>query len=539
MRKTILFIISFFIVSVYSVVANQSVDRLLVRLDKTIDNKARFREVKEKNIKGLNEQYNLAGSDEQKFAILGKLFDEYDNYQTDTAYKIVEERLALAKKMDNKTSLALAYMNLADVYRTTGLYKEAIETLDFIKENHWEKEDRAYYYHLYHSLYVLMSDYAVLDSDKQRYNKLVLDYKDSLLLVLDKNELSYPLVESTRYMMFGEFDKALEVLNRAKQKFGGDSPMLNYTMSDIYYHKGDIDKQKYYLALSAIGDLENSIKEYISLHRLAEILYNEGDLNRAYHYMNNSLDDAVFSNSRLRTLQVSKILPLVAAAHDHKNRQSFTTMATTIVVIGVLAIVLLISLYYIYRQLKQISTIKEAQKQLNGELQIANNELKSMNVMLEEANHVKVEYIGYLFNVCSNYIGKLEDFRLLVKRNIQTNQVKQLAKMVDSSTLVSDELKEFYKSFDTIFLKIYPTFVEEFNELMTDEGKIYPKEGDLLTPELRIFALIRLGISDSVKIADFLHYSTQTIYNYRQKVRSKAIDDKETFLEQVGKIGLD
>ncbi len=514
-------------------------DSLLNVLDKTIEERKTFNRKKEAIIDGLRVQYDKSASKDQQFHVLGKLFSEYDNYQTDSAYKIVEARFDLARKLDSVQKWAVVYMNLADVYRTTGLYKEALETLEYIKSNNWQVVDKAYYYHLYHSLYVLMSDYAVLEKDKQRYHKLVLDYKDSLLVVLDKNDLSYPLVESTKYMMYGEFNKALEVLSLAESKFGDNSPMLNYTLSEVYGHIGNIEKQKYCLALSAIEDLRSSIKEYISLHKLADILYSEGDLNRAYFYMKCALDDAVFSNSRLRTLQVSQMLPLVADAHDHKTIREKRAMLIALSVIGLLALVLFIALSYIYKQLKQLSKIKEAQKKLNGELTEINRELNIVNKQLGEANHVKVEYISYLFNMCSTYISKMEDFRLLVKRNIQTNQVKQLAKTVSTSSLVSDELKEFYRNFDAIFLKIYPTFVEDFNKLLTEEGKVNIKEGELLTPELRIYALIRLGITDSAKIADFLHYSTQTIYNYRQKVRNKAKSDRDEFLDEISRIGLD
>lgn len=518
------------------VMANEGLESLLKTLDQTIKDREVYSQDKIHTIEGLRMQYKTAGDLEQQFYILGKLFNEFDNYQTDEAYEIVRERLALADNLDSDAFRAMAHMNLADVYRTTGLYKEALETLDFIHKHNWQKEDLAYYYHIYHSLYVLMSDYAVLDADKKRYNKLVLAYKDSLLMVLDPNELSYPLVESTRYLMYGEFDQALACLESAQAKFGGESPMLNYTLSDIYYHKGDIEKQKYYLTLSAIGDLRSCIKEYISLHRLADLLYSEGDLDRAYFYMRNALDDAVFSNSRLRTLQVSKMLPIIAKAHEHKNIQERRTMVITLSIIAFLAVILLIALFFIYKQVKQLSRIKEAQKQLNRELKIMNDELSILNGQLEEANLIKVEYISHLFHVCSTYISKLENFRLLVKRNIQTNQVKQLTKMVSSSSLVNDELKEFYQNFDSIFLKIYPSFVDEFNGLLVEDGQITPKEGDLLTPELRIYALIKLGITDSVQIADFLHYSTQTIYNYRQKVRKKAKSSKGEFLDEIEKI---
>ena len=250
-----------------------------------------------------------------------------------------------------------------------------------------------------------------------------------------------------------------------------------------------------------------------------------------------AMEDAVFSNSRLRTLEVSEMLPLINKAYDTKMREQRSNLILVLTITLVLFVIVLISIYYIYKQMRQLSKARREQSLLNESLIQINEELKTVNLKLSESDHVKEEYISHLFNVCSSYISKLEDFRLLVKRNLQTGQAKQLSRMVDDNSLVADELREFYKQFDSIFLKIYPSFIKDFNELMTPEGIITPKEGDLLTPELRIFALVRLGINDSVKIAEFLHYSPQTIYNYRLKVRNKAKASKDEFLDEVIRIG--
>lgn len=519
--------------------ANDKLDSLLLELDKVVLNRQIYSDQKESELRGLKRQLESAGSTEQKFSILDQMFNMYGNYQTDSAYAIVEKRLDLASEINTPDALAQAYMNLAEVYRTTGLYKETLEVLAYVNQENWHKLDLPYYFHLYHSLYMLMADYAVLDADKKKYNKLLFDYKDSLLQVLNQNDMSYDLVLSSYYTMLGEFQNALDVADKAYKNYDSTSPLINYTLSEIYHYLGDAEKEKIYLAQSAIEDLKSGVKEYISLHRLAALLYNEGDIDRAYTYMKCAMEDAVFSNSRLRTLEVSKMLPLINKAYDLKMKQERQRLVFSLIVILVLVVVLLISIFYIYKQVKQLSVIREQQRIMNEDLQSVNNELKSVNLKLVESDHVKEEYIGQLFKICSTYISKLEDFRLLVKRNIQTGQVKQLNSMVSSSTLVADELKDFYKNFDSIFLKIYPSFVEEFNDLMTDEGKITPKEGELLTPELRIFALVRLGINDSVKIAEFLHYSPQTIYNYRLKVRNKSKCEKDEFLDQIIRIGED
>ncbi len=535
MNKYILLLIGFFLSA--SIQAQTKLDSLLQVLDQVVEQRHTYAEQKEKALEGLKNQLQAAGSLEQQFQILGKEFDEYSSYQTDSAYAVVAQRMAVAHQLDTPQVLAEAYMNLAEVYRTTGLYKETLEVLEQVSHKGWSSYDLAYYYHLHHSLYMLMADYAVLDADKKEYNRLLFDYKDSLLQVLEPQSLSYALVESSYYTMQGEFQEALDKAQAAYEEYGGDSPLINFTLAEIYHYLGDRQQEKTFLAASAIGDLKNSVKEYLSLHRLATLLYEDGDLDRAYNYMRCALEDAVFSNSRLRTLEVSKMLPYINKAYEAKMEQERDRLIISLSVTTILFFILFFTLYYIYKQVRQLSLSKEKQRQMNAMLQASNQALTAVNDRLTEADHVKEEYISYLFSMCSNYISKLEDFRLHVKRNLQTNRVKQLEKMVDTSNLVADELKEFFASFDAIFLKIYPSFVEEFNELMTDEGKITPKKGDLLTPELRIFALVRLGISDSVKIAEFLHYSPQTIYNYRLKIRNKAKCSKEEFLERISEIG--
>jgi hypothetical protein len=174
---------------------------------------------------------------------------------------------------------------------------------------------------------------------------------------------------------------------------------------------------------------------------------------------------------------------------------------------------------------------------MNEDLKAMNENLNAVNNKLSEANCVKEEYIGYLFTMCSSYINKLEDFRVKVNRKLKTGQADDLYRITRSSSLVADEMKEFNKNFDTVFLNLYPDFVREFNSLLQDGEQITLKEGELLTPELRIFALIRLGINDSVKIASFLRYSVQTVYNYRLKTRNKAAVPKEEFSTAVGQIG--
>ena len=249
------------------------------------------------------------------------------------------------------------------------------------------------------------------------------------------------------------------------------------------------------------------------------------------------MEDAIFCNARLRALEISQILPIINDSYDLKMQQEKDRLASLLGIISLLSLFLMGAILYIYKQLKALSAARKKLKQSNADLEVFNANLNKLNRELSESNLVKEEYIGYVFSMCSAYIDKMEDFRKKTNRKLRAGQIEELLRNTSSSSLVSDELKEFHLSFDTIFLKLYPTFIEEFNSLLLPEKAVVPREEDLLTPELRIFALVRLGISDSAKIADFLHYSTQTVYNYRLKVRNKSRLPKDEFSEAVNRIG--
>lgn len=532
-----IFAISLLLINCIFINASNRLDSLLKVLDKTVEIKLEYTAQKEQQITALKYQLSYSTVDEQRFNLTDKLFKLYSNYKTDSAFYVAKERVALANKIGNTQMIGEANMNMAEALRTTGMYKEALELLDEIQKKGWNKYNEGYYMHLRHSLYLLMSDYSIADEDKRRYNSLIFNYKDSILKITPEDDISYYLVTSTKNIMLGEYQKALETMKVA-YTLDVSKAMVTYTMSEIYKYLGDTEQEKIYLAESAIADLKSGIKEYISLQELAAILFREGDVDRAYSYMKTSMDDAIFCNARLRMLEISRMLPIINESYDLKMQKEQNRLYWRSVVAIILAVVLLVTLSYIYRQMKTLSSIRKYQKKMNVELKAMNEELNNKNSELVDSNLIKEEYIGYVFNICSTYIDKLENFRITVNRKIKAGQTSDLEKMTSTSSLVADELKDFYKNFDSIFLNIYPTFIEDFNALMVEDGKIVPKDGDLLTPELRIYALVRLGINDSMKIADFLHYSPQTIYNYRLKIRNKMSVSKDEFPIALSQIGL-
>ncbi|MDH6359285.1 DUF6377 domain-containing protein [Parabacteroides sp. PF5-9] len=537
-----LFLIFFFIpFSVAAAEVATSLDSLLLALDKSIQEREMYTEGKMQVIHDLETQYDRSSSDEERLVILDALFEEYKNFQMDSTLRIAERRLQVATEGNNSVHKNMAYLNRAEVMIVTGMYKEALDILNNLERSDFTNSLSSYILHLYHSLYMLMAEYSITQAEKENYLQLEYLYKDSILQSINNPEdVGYKLVESSKLFVDGRMDEALTLGLNVLEAYENDhriTAMMAHTMAEVYRKIGDQENQKKYLAISAIGDMKSGVKEYMSLPELAELLYQEKDINRAYLYIKSALEDAIFCKARLRALEMSRILPIINSAYDIKMKQERDRLVLFLVVITLLVVVLVLAILYIYKQLKALAKARKSLKAFNKELTDKNEELNKLNNDLSESNHVKEEYISYVFTMCSSYIDKMEDFRKRVNRKIKANQTEELYKETKSGTLVNDELKEFYKSFDTIFLNIYHNFIDDFNALLQEGNQIVPKEGELLTPELRIYALIRLGISDSVKIASFLHYSPQTVYNYRLKVRNKAKTSKKDFLEEVKQLG--
>ena len=298
------------------------------------------------------------------------------------------------------------------------------------------------------------------------------------------------------------------------------------------------------MILSSIADMKSAVREYISLRKLAVLLYQEGDIDRAYSYLKLCMDDAVFCNARLRILEILQIFPLINDTYQQKAEKQQEQMKWALVSISLLSIFLLIAIFYVYKQMKRVAAARHEVIDANKRLKELNEELHRYNLQLKEANHIiaensylKEEYIGRYMDQCSVYLEKMDNYRRSLGKIAATGKVDELYKNIKSSKFIEEELKEFYANFDNTFLQLFPTFVEDFNTLLAEGEQIYPKANERMSTELRIFALIRLGITDSVKIAQFLRYSVTTIYNYRTKVRNKAAGDRDQLEQEVMKIG--
>ena len=522
-------------------------DSLLLKLDQAIKERPIYMEQKELKLVELKRQLHRQIPDEERFAILGTLLDEYRSFNTDSALHMAEEREQIAIRLGNREYIDNARMNKADVLGMTGMYKEVMDLMRNIHIDRLPVDIHPYYYHIYRTVYGLMADYAVTAYEKKLYTELTDKYRDSLLLVNKDNLLIHTLIQSDQYNVRNEYDKAIRLLTDylALQKdYEHDVAICAYTLSESYRLKGDKEKEKEYLIVSAMADMKTAVREYISLRKLAVLLYQEGDIERAYSYVKICMEDAAACNARLRKLEILEIFPIINDAYQQKTEKQQEQMKWALVSISLLSLFLLLAIFYVYKQMKKVAAARrevidanKRLKELNDELHLSNAQLKEANHSIAENSYLKEEYIGRYMDQCSVYLEKMDNYRRSLGKIAATGNVEELYKNIKSSKFIEGELKEFYTNFHNTFLQLFPTFVEDFNALLADDEQISLKAGERMNTELRIFALIRLGITDSVKIAQFLRYSVTTIYNYRTKVRNKAAGDRDLLEQEVMTIG--
>ena len=477
-------------------------------LDKTLKRQAHFMEIKELEIDSLKRQLLISAPDLNREYLLNyALGESYKLFITDSALKYLDRSLILADTLRNSLYRDKACIARAEVLAISGLYKEA--SADFLQINHENLSPQLMvnYYSCGRQIYSYLSTFVRNDKYRQEYSHEEEMYRDSLISVLPQDSPLYKLYHAEQLLVDGNLIQAKMLLDELLGVLPIDSNLYArtaFSLALIARRENDDAGYATYLAYSAMADVKASVKENAALQYLALYLYEQGDLKRANRYIKYSLDDAIFCNARLRTLEISAIMPVIDAAYQHKLNAQHRQLVIFLVLVSVLSLFLIASLFWIYRQMKKLTLARRK---------------------LKQANHIKEEYIGHFLNLCSLYIEKLDNFRLTVNRKIMAGQTEELLRMTKSAShFAGMGQKEFYANFDNAFLQLYPNFVDHFNSLLVPEERFVMKHGELLNTEMRIYAIIRLGIDDSSKIANFLHYSVNTIYTYRNKVKNKAIN---------------
>lgn len=530
-----------------SLAAQNNLDSLLAVLDKVVQQSDRYEDAKKQHIAFIKERLsNRELSQEEIYHINLQLFNEYEAYICDSARHYINRNLAIARKLGRQDLLNESLLKKAHILATSGLYAEGVRLLESVDKSSLSNKLLADYYMAFENIYLYHAEYAQDDEYRPEYLNKMNAYRDSILQFATEGTYQYMITKGPVLFDRNQKKEAEEFLKNFLLQVNTDTreyAIITSILAFICQYSSQPELRKVYLVKSAIADVKAVVKENNSLRELAEILYEEADIERANNYMKKSMADASFYNARLRNVQASKMLPVIDRSYQLEKEMQRRKLQTFLWVISFLSLFLILTIAFIVRQMKKLAKARrevlcannELQK-LNTELLEANHQQKQMNDSLRESNCIKEEYIGRFLGLCSTYIDKLETYQRMLNKKAASGKLEELYKTLKSSQFIDDELKEFYQNFDSSFLNIFPDFVECFNLLLPESERIVPKQGERLTTELRIFALIRLGISDSAKIASFLRYSITTIYTYRSKLKNRSLY-RDDFEGQVMKIG--
>ena len=508
-------------------------DSILQELDKTIQNKDFFLKKKYEKISELKldiEKYTYIGNNPELFETYMSLFKEYQSFQYDSAYSYIE--LAKSKAIFLKDSLKLsrAKINEGFVLLSGGLFKEALDTLESISVDFLPKEYKFQYYSIKARTYLDFADYT-------RDPRFSINYiqKGNTFLALalestEPNSNEYWTTESLKRLILQDWEGAqqaftywLNNLDVPSNYYGIATSSLAY----IYSVRGFDEKGIEYLALSAISDIKNATKETVALRILANELFKIGNLDTANKYISLAMDDATFYNARHRKSEISTILPIIEKAQLNKFKKQKDILKKTVLLLTTLTILIIVFLIIIFKQLKAKNASRMA-------LTETNSKLKELNDRLKEADVIKQEYITYFLRTTSDFIHKIDSIQKSTLQKIITKKPNEVIDILKRYS-VKQAREHLFKQFDDVFLKLFPTFIDEYNKLFPGKEKAIIKKENALNNELRIFALYRLGFQDSNQVADFLELSVATIYTYKTRIKGKS-NFKDSFEEKIMEI---
>lgn len=483
-------------------------------LDSYIARESEFDCLKEQHIASLISALDTA---QDRYLIYDRLFEEYKSYNFDKAVIYVDKLYDEAILQGDTDRIIHARVQKGFAYLSAGLFKEGADLFEDMDTTGASVETHRYYCITYARLLYDMADYdhvGMTHTYNLEGNRLL---EEALTYLNPSDTADYWYCMATRDAKEGKNRLAIErlALSLLDSRISEHQKAINYsTLAYLHHNMGEDDQRQHYNILAAISDLKSSTKETVAMRNVAEVLYTEGDIGRAGRYIRHAMDDANFYNARHRQLEISQILPIIEQQNIqvelHQKRLLYLLAAVALVLLVMLMMGLLILVNRLHA------------------LRAARMTIQQMNESLREMGHIKEEYIGNLLCSQSALLGEMERYQQFVQKNASEKRYAELL-AVPRQFNAPKKRDEFYQRFDEMFLHIFPNFVADFNALLLPEQQIVLKEGELLNTDLRIAALLRLGISHNEIIAQVLDYSVNTIYAYKTRMRGKTALSPEQF----------
>lgn len=519
-------LIILFFTPAFQVFSQANIDSLLNSLHKSIANRNLYIEAKLQRIEKLGNE--LAGIEskpiQEQFDTYNKLYHEYKVFIYDSAFNYALHLIRISREMNDASKVGYARVKLGFILVSSGMFKETFDSLEVVNVRQLPDSTRVEYYTLMARAFY---DLGVYNNDRyynSAYTVLGHQYMDSARLHCEPGSYQFLYISGLKNLKSMRFKEAVADLQQLLEEFELTLPQraVNcHNLSFAYLALGENDKAIEYMVKASLADLEAATKETAAMYTLAKLLYEKKDIKNAYPFIEQAMEDALYYGAKQRKVEIGSILPVIAAQKLNTTEEQRKLWLGYSITLTILAILVLAFAFIIVKQLKKL-------KMAETTIRDTNKSLQETNHRLEEANTIKEEYIGYYFNINSEYLDKIETF----KKSIDT---KLIAKKYDDIRFVVNnidlrkEREALYVSFDKVFLKLFPDFVTRFNSYFDEKDKVILKDGELLNTELRIFALIRMGISDTEKIAKILGYSVNTIYAYKTRIRNKSLLPNDEF----------
>lgn len=518
------------------------ISRALTELDQKMSEQSVIEEKKNDEIAQLRLNIDRAGGVRGKYMAMDSVFEAYRLYNIDSTmyYAYKKEDLALASR---DTSLIFdAHLDIIRMNAISGLYVEALDGLSMIDTTALSRKGLYQYAETSVSLYESMSEIYSLHPQQGYYEKKLEESRNLLINLCDSTDVNRLYQEVSKSLKSGDdlgtyIEKISERLENDSSLTVHNKAILSYLLSLAYEKTGDKERALFAMIKSAEYDLSTPVREHKSLYELSAILYERGDIERAYRYLSRSVDDLFKTKARVQMQSLEELLPVITSAYNAKKESDSGKLKYLLISLAVVSLFLLVAIFFVYKSKKKAVLLKVVAQKANLRLNESNSRLNDINKRLLEDDRIKEMYIGQYINMCSSYIDRIDKYRNNLLNIARTKGSKDVVEALKSSETVSSELVDFYYNFDKSFLHLYPDFVDKFNALIREDCRFDIRPGKPLNTELRVFALIRLGITDSNRIAEFLRRSVSTIYNYRVKMRNAAIADRENFEQQVQNIG--
>ena len=485
-------------------------------LDQELQLKAAYDAAKHRRIEKIEQDNSI--STYEKYVLL---FEEYQSFNYDTAFSLVNKMVDEARLLGHPDYQAQAELKRAFIYLSSGLFHESVAVFSSIDPSTLSKEDQIYYYTHFARLKYDMADYVQGDLS-YTYATEGNSLSEKALKLLDPSDtVQYWSTSALYRSKMRDYARAIEQFKMALEcsTITEHEKAIAYSsIAHAYTLLGQTELADSYLIRAAISDLRSSTKEAIALALVAQRLHQTGDLQRAAYYIRQAMDDAEYYNARHRQLSVGRIMPIIEQEQLQTLEHTNHLIAIQSALLYILLTALIITLIILANRMRAIRKAK--------------NTIQTMNDKLIEANRIKEEYIGTSCCSMSDLLTRLERYERFVRRKAQEQRTDELV-VIPNYIDAHNCRRDFYKQFDQSFLHIFPNFIRDFNALLREGEQLTVKGNELLSTELRIFALIRLGINDNDQISKVLDYSINTVYTYKTRVRNRSDLDNEAFFRAV------